>query len=97
MKALKKRGRPAKVKVEDKISLEEQLDVWDEIEAFNFAEETQGVNWEHLCKELQNALAKSYVEAEDLEKKIKSLNGEIAARDIIITYLEKRRYENVAV
>lgn len=74
--------------------LEKQLANWDKIEE---AEIQQSVDWQDLCQKLQQALAKSYVEAEDFEKRIKALTGEIAARDIIINYLEKRRHENVAV
>jgi len=81
-------GRHKKIKP---ISFEQQIAEWDK-EVFD-----QPVDWQELCQKLQQALAKSYVEAEDFEKKIKALSGEIAARDIIINYLEKRRHENVTV
>lgn len=81
-------GRPKKIKL---TPLEQSIADWD-------AEEFEKpVDWQDLCQKLQQALAKSYVEAEDFEKKIKTLTAEITARDIIITYLEKRRHENVAV
>jgi hypothetical protein len=44
-----------------------------------------------LCEKLQEALAKSYVEAEQLERQITYLRSEVGARDVIINYLESRR------
>jgi hypothetical protein len=76
---IKKRGRPAGVKNKPKqdqvLTFEKQLEEWDKKE--------NTVNFKTLCERLQEALAKSYVEAENLNK-------EIRARDIIITYLEMR-------
>jgi hypothetical protein len=44
-----------------------------------------------LSEKLQEALAKSYVEADGMKKTIETLNREVHARDIIITYLEIRK------
>ena len=87
---VKKRGRPVGVKNKPKtikqahiLTFEKQLEEWDEKE--------QKVNFKELCEKLQEALAKSYVEAEQLERQVGQLRNEVAARDVIITYLESRR------
>lgn len=51
----------------------------------------QQVDFKELCQKLQEALAKSYVEAEDLERQIAYLRNEVAARDVVIRYLESRK------
>jgi len=51
----------------------------------------QKVDFKDLCQKLQEALAKSYVEAEELDRAIAYWRGEVAARDIIIRYLEGRK------
>lgn len=88
----KKRGRPvgsknkprAKVvKQHHVLTFEKQLEAWDQKE--------NKVNFKELCEKLQEALAKSYVEAEQLERQIAGLRNEVAARDVIINYLESRR------
>ena len=85
----KKRGRPVGVKNKPKtkqahiLTFEKQLEAWDKKE--------KTVNFKELCEKLQEALAKSYVEAEQLERQIGQLRNEVAARDVIITYLESRR------
>lgn len=58
------------------------LNQWDEAE--------KKVDFKDLCQKLQEALAKSYVEAEGLEKAITYWRNEVAARDVIIRYLEGR-------
>jgi hypothetical protein len=86
---IKKRGRPVgsknkpAVKRTQMLTFEKQLEAWDKKE--------QKVNFKELCEKLQEALAKSYVEAEQLERQIGVLRNEVAARDVIITYLESRR------
>ena len=86
-KKLPKRGRPSGSKnkkptpIENPIShFQKTLNEWD------FQEKQ--VDFKDLCQKLQEALAKSYVEAEELEKQIVFLRNETAARDIVIRYLE---------
>ena len=86
-KKLPKRGRPAGVKNKPKTlkvtpisDFQKTLNEWDRME--------NEVNFKDLCQKLQEALAKSYVEAEELEKQIVFLRNETAARDIVIRYLE---------
>ena len=87
---VKKRGRPVGVKNKPKvskqaqiISFNQQLEEWDR--------KQNAVDFKELCEKLQEALAKSYVEAENLERQIVALRNEVAARDVVITYLESRR------
>lgn len=91
---LPKRGRPkgSKNKVvvlNDKdnrsevSNFSETLKEWDRMEA--------EVDLKDLCEKLQEALAKSYVEAEELERMIAYWRNEVAARDIVIRYLEGRK------
>ena len=87
---IKKRGRPAGVKNKPKavkrtqvLTFEKQLEAWEKKE--------NAVNYKELSEKLQEALAKSYVEAEQLERQIVTLQTEINARDVIIRYLESRR------
>lgn len=85
---IKKRGRPVgskntkvikRVNVE---SFEEALKGWDEKE--------KQVDFKELCQKLQEALARSYVEAEELERVIAHWRNEVGARDIVIRYLESK-------
>jgi Iap family predicted aminopeptidase len=87
---IKKRGRPAGVKNKPKavkrtqvLTFEKQLEAWEKKE--------NAVNYKELSEKLQEALAKSYVEAEQLERQIVTLQTEINARDVVIRYLESRR------
>jgi uncharacterized protein (DUF3084 family) len=81
---VKKRGRPVGTKKQAQIvSFEQQLEEWDR--------KQNAVDYKELCEKLQEALAKSYVEAEQFERQINQLRSEIAARDVIINYLESRR------
>jgi len=86
---IKKRGRPVGVKNKPKakqahiLSFEQQLEEWDR--------KQNAVDYKELSEKLQEALAKSYVEAEDLSKTIDTLSRELRARDVIITYLEMRK------
>jgi hypothetical protein len=86
---IKKRGRPfgaknkPKVKQVQILTFEKQLEEWDRKE--------NGVNYKELCEKLQEALAKSYVESEQLERQITVLQNEISARDVVIRYLESRK------
>jgi predicted nucleic acid-binding Zn-ribbon protein len=86
---VKKRGRPVGVKNKPKakqahiLSFEQQLEEWDR--------KQNAVDYKELSEKLQEALAKSYVEAENLERQIVALRNEVAARDVVITYLESRR------
>jgi hypothetical protein len=88
----KRRGRPVGVKNKPKFafpkepqidSFQQQLEEWDR--------KQNAVDYKELSEKLQEALAKSYVEADTLNKTIANLNREIHARDIIITYLEIRK------
>ena len=86
------RGRPPKLTKQDQTVVDQfakTLREWDEAE--------KKVDFQALCQKLQEALAKSYVEAEDLEKQIAYLRSEVAARDVVIRYLESRRNENTTV
>ena len=81
---VKKRGRPLGSKKNNQIlTFEQELQAWDQKE--------KQVDFKELCEKLQEALAKSYVEAEQLERQVGQLRNEVAARDVIITYLESRR------
>jgi LysM repeat protein len=89
---IKKRGRPLGVKNKPKtkvikqaqiLSLEKQLEEWDR--------KQNAVDYKELSEKLQEALAKSYVEAEQLERQITVLQNEISARDVVIRYLESRK------
>lgn len=80
---IKKRGRPVGSKKQAQItSFEKQLEEWDR--------KQNAVDFKELSEKLQEALAKSYVEADGMKKTIETLNREVHARDIIITYLEIR-------
>jgi hypothetical protein len=86
----KKRGRPVGSKNKPKpvkrasiLTFEKQIEEWDKKE--------KQIDLQGLCEKLQDALAKSYVEAEQFERKVAELRNEIAARDVIINYLESRR------
>ena len=48
------------------------------------------VNFEDLCQRLQNALAKSYVEAQDLEKDVENLDKHINLQNYQLTIKQKR-------
>jgi hypothetical protein len=81
---IKKRGRPVGSKKQAQItSFEKQLEEWDR--------KQNAVDFKELSEKLQEALAKSYVEADGMKKTIETLNREVHARDIIITYLEIRK------
>jgi hypothetical protein len=87
---IKKRGRPVGVKNKPKavkrtqvLTFEKQLEAWEKKE--------NTVNYKELSEKLQEALAKSYVEAEQLERQITVLQNEISARDVVIRYLESRK------
>ena len=86
---IKKRGRPVgsknkpAVKRSQVLTFEKQLEAWEKKE--------NEVNYKELSEKLQEALAKSYVESDGLKNTIDTLNRELHARDIIITYLEIRR------
>jgi hypothetical protein len=87
---IKKRGRPVgsknkskAVKRSELLTFEKQLEEWDR--------KQNAVDYKELSEKLQEALAKSYVELDGLKKTIDTLNRELHARDIIITYLEIRK------
>ena len=95
---INKRGRPAGTKNKIKVltlsdkdnrseisDFAETLAKWDRMEA-----ESKQVDLKDLIERLQNALAKSYVECEQLEKDIAIYQGEIHRRDTIIQYLESK-------
>ena len=70
---------------------------------------TPKVEWEKLCKQLQEALAKEMKEVERLEDEIEKLNNELEdlsdsgfnsirerlKKDAVISYLEDRLYEEI--
>lgn len=64
-------------------SFSETLKEWDRME--------NEVDFKDLCQKLQEALAKSYCDYEQLEKNIAVLRDEIVYRDVIIRYLENRK------
>lgn len=86
--APKKRGRPAGVKNKPK-ALEKQIAHWD-------AEpRTPVVDYKVLAEKLQNALAKSYVDYQDLEKDMKYftekndvLEAQLAVKQRYVEFLE---------
>ena len=86
--APKKRGRPAGVKNKPK-ALEKQIAHWD-------AEpRTPVVDYKALAEKLQNALAKSYVDYQDLEKDMKYftektdvLEAQLAVKQRYVEFLE---------
>ena len=86
---IKKRGRPVGsknkpvVKRSQVLTFEKQLEAWEK--------KDNAVDYKELSEKLQEALAKSYVEAEQLERQIALLQSEIGARDVVIRYLESRR------
>jgi len=87
---IKKRGRPVGAKNKPKtvkrselLTFEKQIEAWEKKE--------NEVNYKELSEKLQEALAKSYVEAEQLERQIVALQAEIGARDVVIRYLESRK------
>jgi cell fate (sporulation/competence/biofilm development) regulator YlbF (YheA/YmcA/DUF963 family) len=49
------------------------------------------VDFKDLCQKLQEALAKSYCDYEQLEQNVNYLRNELQARDVVIRYLESRR------
>lgn len=83
----KKRGRPAKSvnKEEQRVidTFAETLSQWDKKE--------KQVDFKDLCQKLQEALAKSYCDYEQLEKNVSLLRDEVIYRDVIIRYLESRK------
>ena len=87
-----KRGRPlgAKNKPQFKFPIEPQIDSFQQ-QLEEWDRKQNAVDYKELSEKLQEALAKSYVEADALNKTIANLNREIHARDIIITYLEIRK------
>jgi hypothetical protein len=81
---INKIGRPIGAKKKNQIlTFEQEIQSWDKKE--------KQVDLKDLCDKLQEALAKSYVEADQFERQIGQLRSEIAARDVIINYLESRR------
>ena len=77
------KNKPKAVKRSELLTFEKQLEAWDR--------KQNAVDYKELSEKLQEALAKSYVEAEQLERQIGQLRNEVAARDVIINYLESRR------
>jgi hypothetical protein len=84
---IKKQARDYKMPSQKAITAMDEfsktLDEWDRMES--------EVDLKDLCQKLQEALAKSYVEAEELEKQMAYWRNEVNARDIVIRYLESRR------
>jgi hypothetical protein len=85
----RKRGRPVGSK--NKLNKREQAAIdsfsqtlaeWDRME--------NEVDFKELCQKLQEALARSYVEAEEFERQIAYWRNETGARDIVIRYLESK-------
>lgn len=78
-----RRGRPPGSKNKTK-PLEVQIKDWPE------EPRKPAIDLQDLAQKLQNALAKSYVECEQLEKNAQIYQNEITRRDIIIQYLESK-------
>jgi hypothetical protein len=85
----RKRGRPVGSKNKPEVSkpahvltFEKQLEDWDNKE--------KQIDLQSLCEKLQDALARSYVECEGLEKTNKALINEMNRQSCIIDYLESR-------
>jgi hypothetical protein len=77
----KKRGRPVGAKNKPK-ALEKEIAHWE-------AEpRTPTVNWEELVQKLQNALAKSYVDVDELKKKVEKANMWLNIKQERINQLE---------
>jgi hypothetical protein len=83
---IKKRGRPVGVKNKTKqahiLTFEKQLEEWDK--------KQNAVDYKELSEKLQEALAKSYCDYEQLEKTNKALIMEMNRQSCIIDYLEGR-------
>ena len=84
---IKKRGRPAgsknkQLKVTTISDFQKTLNDWDEKE--------KQVDFKDLCQKLQEALAKSYCDSEQLEQNVNYLRNELQARDVVIRYLESK-------
>jgi predicted RNA-binding protein with EMAP domain len=87
---VKKRGRPVGSKTKPKtVDLSQELTFAKKLEEWD--RKQNAVDFKELCEKLQEALAKSYVEAEQLERQIAVLQNEISARDVVIRYLESRK------
>jgi Tfp pilus assembly PilM family ATPase len=69
-------------KVNPAVSLEKQLEKWDQEQA--------KVDFQDLCQKLQNALAKSYVDCDLLE-------ATVSEQRTIIKYLESKVRETATV
>ena len=82
----RKRGRPAGVKNKSKQSIEE----------FKFPDEfeprTPAVDFKALAEKLQNALAKSYVDYQELEKDLKYFTRLADVNEAHLDIKEKRIY-----
>ena len=78
---IKKRGRPAGSKNKSK-ALEKEIANWD-------AEPREKeVNWQELANKLQNALAKSYADYQDLQKDVEWATKQC---DVLEAQLELRQ------
>ena len=85
---IKKLGRPAgsknkQLQVTTISEFQKTLNQWEEKE--------KQVDFKDLCQKLQEALAKSYCDYEQLEKNASLLRDEVIYRDVIIRYLENRK------
>jgi hypothetical protein len=83
---IKKRGRPVGIKNKTK-SFEETLLDWDNEEA--------KIDLKDLCQKLQNALAKSYVDFQELEKDMKyfTQNTDVLEAQLEIKQMHIERLE----
>lgn len=90
---IKKRGRPVGSKTKKVInrvnikSFEDTLKEWDEKE--------KQVDFKELCQKLQNALAKSYVDFQELEKDMKyfTQNTDVLEAQLEIKQMHIERLE----
>ena len=78
---MKKRGRPAGVKNKSK-PLEKQIAHW------KAEPRTPVVDFKELAQKLQNALAKSYVDIDELKKKVEKANMWLNIKQTRINDLE---------
>ena len=84
----RRRGRPPGSKNKSQTPIDDfqkTLNEWDRIEA-----EISRVDLKNLTEKLQDALAKSYCENQQLEKTNNSLINEMNRQSCIIDYLESR-------
>lgn len=88
-----RRGRPAGSK-NKKAALDRKpkasKSFTEEVASWEAEPREEKVDYKELCQKLQDALAKSYVEVEDLQKEIKELNKKINKANIWLNLKQMR-------